>query len=182
MTAIDAGRDAARGVHKRACADCRAGQEPARRTARPHRSVTLPYRWPAILGQMRSTGSRLEVGSVQLQPADRTVVAWSMWLATFGCLAAGLVVAVAVVEPLTIGVLVGGAVDAVAFSLGLPPSGWSWRCGGRPTRSAGCMGPPASPRRGPLLPVRGWNSSSATAAAHGAWLAKQEIHALSATS
>jgi len=31
-----------------------------------------------------------------------------MWLATFGCLAAGLVVAVAVVEPLTIGVLVGG--------------------------------------------------------------------------
>jgi hypothetical protein len=46
-----------------------------------------------------------------------TVLAWGMWLATFGLLAAGLVVAVAVVRPLTLRVLAAGAVDAVTFSL-----------------------------------------------------------------
>jgi hypothetical protein len=46
-----------------------------------------------------------------------TVLAWGMWLATFGFLAAGLVVAVAVVRPLTLRVLAAGAVDAVTFSL-----------------------------------------------------------------
>ena len=46
-----------------------------------------------------------------------TVLAWGMWLASFGLLAAGLVVAVAVVRPLTLRVLAAGAVDAVTFSL-----------------------------------------------------------------
>jgi hypothetical protein len=46
-----------------------------------------------------------------------TVLAWGMWLATFGLLAAGLVVAVAVVRPLTPRMLAAGAVDAVTFSL-----------------------------------------------------------------
>jgi hypothetical protein len=53
----------------------------------------------------------------------RTSLAWALWLATFCCLAAGLVVAVAVVEPLTIDVLVRGAANAVAFSLGLATVG-----------------------------------------------------------
>jgi hypothetical protein len=46
-----------------------------------------------------------------------TVLAWCLWLVTFGLLAAGLVVAVAVVRPLTLRVLVAGAVQAVTFSL-----------------------------------------------------------------
>jgi hypothetical protein len=47
----------------------------------------------------------------------RTVLAWGLWLVTFGLLAAGLVVAVAVVRPLTLRVLAAGAVEAVTFSL-----------------------------------------------------------------
>jgi hypothetical protein len=52
-----------------------------------------------------------------------TVLAWGLWLATFGLRAAGLVVAVAVVRPLTLRVLAEGAVDAVAFSLGFATVG-----------------------------------------------------------
>jgi hypothetical protein len=53
----------------------------------------------------------------------RTVLAWLMWLATFGLRAAGLVVAVAVVRPLTLRVLAAGAVDALTFSLGFATVG-----------------------------------------------------------
>ena len=53
----------------------------------------------------------------------RTVLAWGVWLATFGFLAAGLAVAVAVVRPLTLRVLATGAVDAVSFSLGFATVG-----------------------------------------------------------
>jgi hypothetical protein len=52
-----------------------------------------------------------------------TVLAWGLWLTTFGCLAAGLVVAVAVVRPLTLRVLAEGAVGAVTFSLGFATVG-----------------------------------------------------------
>ena len=45
-----------------------------------------------------------------------TTLAWSLWLATFGCCAAGLAVTLAVTRPLTLGVLVGGA-SALSFSL-----------------------------------------------------------------
>jgi len=47
----------------------------------------------------------------KLQPRTRTVLAWGLWLATFGCCAAGLVVALVVTRPLTLGVLVVGASD-----------------------------------------------------------------------
>ena len=53
----------------------------------------------------------------------RTVLAWCVWLATFGLLAAGLAVTVAVVHPLTLRVLAAGAVDAVTFSLGFATVG-----------------------------------------------------------
>jgi hypothetical protein len=44
--------------------------------------------------------------------------AWLLWLATFGCCAAGLAVTLAVTRPLTIAVLVEGAAKALAFPLG----------------------------------------------------------------
>jgi hypothetical protein len=46
------------------------------------------------------------------------VLAWSLWLAAFGCCAAGLLVTLAVTRPLTIGVLADGAAYALAFPLG----------------------------------------------------------------
>jgi hypothetical protein len=52
-----------------------------------------------------------------------TVLAWGLWLTTFGCLAAGLAVTLAVVRPLTLGVLATGAVGAVTFSLGFASVG-----------------------------------------------------------
>jgi hypothetical protein len=55
---------------------------------------------------------------VRMQPRTRTLLAWSLWLATLGCCAAGLVVTLAVVRPLTAGVLVEGAASALAFPLG----------------------------------------------------------------
>jgi hypothetical protein len=48
----------------------------------------------------------------------RTVLAWSLWLAAFGCCAAGLAVTLAVTRPLTVGVLAEGAAKALAFPLG----------------------------------------------------------------
>jgi hypothetical protein len=53
-----------------------------------------------------------------LQPRARTTLAWSLWLASFGCCAAGLVVALAVRRPLTAAVLAEGAAFALAFPLG----------------------------------------------------------------
>jgi hypothetical protein len=46
------------------------------------------------------------------------VLAWSLWLATFGCCAAGLAVTLALTRPLTIAVLVEGAARALAYPLG----------------------------------------------------------------
>jgi hypothetical protein len=53
----------------------------------------------------------------------RTTLAWSLWLATFGCCAAGLAVTLAVTRPLTLGVLVVGAAYALSFSLGFATVG-----------------------------------------------------------
>jgi hypothetical protein len=52
------------------------------------------------------------------------MVAWSLWLATFGCCLGGLVVTLAVTRPLTIGVLANGAAYALVFPSGMRPSGW----------------------------------------------------------
>jgi hypothetical protein len=53
-----------------------------------------------------------------MQARTRTVLAWPLWLASFGCCAAGLLVTLAVVRPLTMGVLVEGAAYALIFPLG----------------------------------------------------------------
>jgi hypothetical protein len=48
---------------------------------------------------------------------NRTLLAWALWLATLGCLAGGLVVTLFVTRPLTSGVLVDGAANAVPWLL-----------------------------------------------------------------
>jgi hypothetical protein len=52
------------------------------------------------------------------QPPARTVVAWALWLATVGCCAAGLGVALLVARPLSAGLLASGAGSALAIPLG----------------------------------------------------------------
>ncbi len=53
-----------------------------------------------------------------MQARTRAMLAWSSWLASFGCCAAGLVVTMLVTRPLTAGVLAEGAAYALAFPLG----------------------------------------------------------------
>ena len=53
------------------------------------------------------------------------MLAWSLWLATLGCCAAGLAVTLAVTQPLTIAVLAEGAAKALATRSAMPLSGWS---------------------------------------------------------
>jgi hypothetical protein len=55
---------------------------------------------------------------VRLPPRTRTLLAWSLWLASFGCCAAGLAVALAVTRPLTVAVLAEGAARALVYPLG----------------------------------------------------------------
>jgi hypothetical protein len=55
---------------------------------------------------------------VRMQNRTRTVLAWLLWLATFGCCAAGLVVTLALIRPLTAGMLAEGAVYALVFPFG----------------------------------------------------------------
>jgi hypothetical protein len=56
--------------------------------------------------------------SLTLQPRTRTMLAWSLWLASMGCCAGGLLAALLWVRPLTLGTLTGGAATALAFPLG----------------------------------------------------------------
>jgi hypothetical protein len=60
---------------------------------------------------------------VRMQPRTRTLLAWSLWLATLGCCAAGLAVTLAVVRPLTMAVLAEGAARALAYPLGYATAG-----------------------------------------------------------
>jgi two-component system NarL family sensor kinase len=55
---------------------------------------------------------------VRMQARTRTALAWSLWLATLGCCAGGLLAALLWIRPLTFGVLAGGAGAALAFPLG----------------------------------------------------------------
>jgi hypothetical protein len=55
---------------------------------------------------------------VELHDRTRTMLAWSSWLATFGCCAAGLVATLALTRPLTLAALAEGAAYALAFPFG----------------------------------------------------------------
>jgi hypothetical protein len=61
---------------------------------------------------------RFEYDMMMLQPGSRSLLAWWLWLATFGCCAAGLAVTLAVTRPLTLAVLAEGAARALAYPLG----------------------------------------------------------------
>jgi hypothetical protein len=58
-----------------------------------------------------------------LRSRTRVVPTWALWLLTFGCCAAGLLVTLAVYRPLTVGVLVEGALYAFFFVLGFATIG-----------------------------------------------------------
>jgi hypothetical protein len=60
-------------------------------------AVTVPYRSPPTVDGV--------------DPRIRTLLAWSLWLATMGCLLGGLLVTLAVVRPLTSEVIVSGAFE-----------------------------------------------------------------------
>jgi hypothetical protein len=53
-----------------------------------------------------------------LLPRTRTTLAWSLWLASMGCCAGGLLAALLWVRPLTPGLLTRGAATALAFPVG----------------------------------------------------------------
>ena len=55
---------------------------------------------------------------VRMRARTRTLVAWSLWLITFGFCAAGLVVTLVVTRPVTAAVLADGATFALVFPLG----------------------------------------------------------------
>jgi hypothetical protein len=55
---------------------------------------------------------------MQLRSRNTAVLAWALWLVTFGCCAAGLLVTLAIVRPLTMSVLAEGAMYAFFFVLG----------------------------------------------------------------
>jgi Flp pilus assembly protein TadB len=104
------------------------------------RAVTVPYRRRARLAGDRA--DHTEDRPVTAPPRTRTLLAWLLFAATFGCLAAGLVVALLLVRPLTLAVLAEGALAAVLY-LGFAVLGLVLTCAGRPTRSAGCWPAPA---------------------------------------
>jgi hypothetical protein len=79
---------------------------------------------------------------VTVPPRTRTLLAWVLFAATFGCLAAGLVVALALVRPLTLAVLAEGAL-AAALYLGFAVLGLVLTLRRPATRSAGCWPAPA---------------------------------------
>ena len=50
---------------------------------------------------------------MSMSTRSRTVLAWALWLVSFGCCAGGLAVTLAVTRPLTVSVLAEGAVGGV---------------------------------------------------------------------
>src|SRR5215218_673243 len=91
-------------------------------------AVTVPYRGPPSLDDV--------------DPRNRTLLAWSLWSATMACLLGGLLVTLAVVRPLTSEVIVNGALEGswwllfatigLVLSLRLPanPIGWLYAAAG----------------------------------------------------
>ena len=60
---------------------------------------------------------------MELRSRTRAVLAWALWVVTFGCCAAGLLVTLAIVRPLTLSVLGEGALYAFFFVLGFATVG-----------------------------------------------------------
>jgi hypothetical protein len=60
---------------------------------------------------------------MDMRSRTRVVLAWALWLVTFGCCAGGLLVTLAIYRPLTLRVLAEGAVYAFFFVLGFATVG-----------------------------------------------------------
>jgi hypothetical protein len=58
-----------------------------------------------------------------MRPRTTAALAWALWLVTFACCAAGLLVTLAITRPLTLGVLVEGALYTFFFVLGFATVG-----------------------------------------------------------
>jgi hypothetical protein len=98
---------------------------------------------------------------VEVRSRTRTVLAWALWLVTFGCCAAGLLVTLAIYRPLTLGVLVEGALYAFFFVLGFATVGLVLALR-RPGNPIGWLyGGAASPGRTPFPSGPGSTSWSA---------------------
>jgi hypothetical protein len=78
--------------------------------------VTASYRCPASLYWTRPDPTEDE--PLTLQPRTRPTLAWSLWLASMGCCAGGLLAALLWVRPLTPGLLTRGAATALTFPIG----------------------------------------------------------------
>jgi hypothetical protein len=78
--------------------------------------VTISYRRPGRLAVGRLDAESARVVSVVAR--TKTLLAWSLWLATFGCCAGGLLATLLWIRPLTPGLLAVGAGAALAFPLG----------------------------------------------------------------
>jgi hypothetical protein len=78
--------------------------------------VTVSYRCPASLYWTRPDPTEDE--PLTLQPRTRPTLAWSLWLASMGCCAGGLLAALLWVRPLTPGLLTRGAATALTFPIG----------------------------------------------------------------
>jgi hypothetical protein len=75
--------------------------------------VTIPYR-----GTGHTSPTIVDRAEVAMPSRTRTMLAWSLALATLGCCAAGLLVTLAVTRPLTAAVLLEGARRALTYPLG----------------------------------------------------------------
>jgi hypothetical protein len=78
--------------------------------------VTVSYRCPASLYWTGPDPTEDE--PLTLLPRTRTTLAWSLWLASMGCCAGGLLAALLWVRPLTPELLTRGAATALAFPVG----------------------------------------------------------------
>ena len=79
--------------------------------------VTISYRCPVSLGRYQPH-QRLQGKGVSVPAKTKVLLAWSLWLATLGCCAGGLLAALLWIRPLTLELLAGGAARALVFPLG----------------------------------------------------------------
>jgi hypothetical protein len=105
---------------------------------------------------------------VELGSRTREVLAWALWLVTFGCCAAGLLVTLATVRPLTLRVLAEGAMYAFFFVLGSATVGLVLALR-RPGNPIGWLYGAAGLAWAYTVPVSPGSTSSSASAARSRW-------------
>ena len=84
--------------------------------------VTISYRRPVSLGRYKPH-QRPQGKGMSVPARTKILLARSLWLATLGCCAGGLLAALLWSRPLTLGLLAIGAGAAPVFRSATPPSG-----------------------------------------------------------